>query len=72
MAAQDDLVRRGKVYYGKLVGARTMFVAPRLIRAMPSGDTPGRRARRLGRPAQAILRVLRREWWRPDLQTTPE
>ena len=28
---KDDLVRRGQVYYGKLAGARTMFVAPRMI-----------------------------------------
>src|SRR5215471_2496446 len=29
---KDDLVRRGRIYYGKLVGARTLFIAPRLIR----------------------------------------
>jgi len=28
---KDDLLRRGKVYYGKLAKARTMFLAPRLI-----------------------------------------
>ena len=28
---KDDLVRRGKVYYAKLAGARAMFIAPRMI-----------------------------------------
>jgi hypothetical protein len=61
---KDDLVRRGNVYYGKLAGARTVFIARRMIpyfRAiwgMPRAEEP----RRLTRPAQAVLRVLRREW----------
>src|SRR5205814_7137318 len=29
---KDDLVRRGRVYYGKLARARTLFIAPRMIR----------------------------------------
>src|SRR5438045_931239 len=29
---KDELVRRGKVYYGKLARARTLFIAPRMIR----------------------------------------
>src|SRR5437763_12612124 len=28
---KDEVVRRGKVYYGKLAGARTLFIAPRMI-----------------------------------------
>jgi hypothetical protein len=28
---KDELIRRGKVYYGKLAGARAMFIAPRMI-----------------------------------------
>src|SRR6266508_2873816 len=28
---KDELVRRSNVYYGKLAGARTMFLAPRMI-----------------------------------------
>ena len=61
---KDDVVRRGRVYYGKLAGARTMFIAPRMIRhfhaiwGLRRADEP----RRLSRPARAILRVLRREW----------
>jgi hypothetical protein len=61
---KDDLVRRGKVYYGKLAGARSMFIAPRMIRYFHAvwGVRRADEARRLSRPARAILRVLRREW----------
>ena len=61
---KDDLVRRGNVYYGKLAGARTMFLAPRMIRYFHAvwGMRRADEAKRLSRPAQAILRVLRREW----------
>jgi hypothetical protein len=61
---KDDLVRRGRVYYGKLTGARTLFIAPRMIRYFHAlwGMRRAEEARRLSRRAQAILRVLRREW----------
>ena len=61
---KDDLVRRGKVYYGKLAGARTMFIAPRMIPYFYSmwGMRRAEESRRLSRPARAILHVLRREW----------
>lgn len=61
---KDDLVRRGNVYYGKLAGARTMFVARRMIPYFHAiwGMRRAEESRRLSRPAQAILRVLRREW----------
>jgi hypothetical protein len=61
---KDEIVRRGKVYYGKLAGARTLFIAPRMIRHFHAvwGMRRAEEARRLSRPAQAILRVLRREW----------
>jgi hypothetical protein len=61
---KDDLVRRGKVYYGKLAKARTLFIAPRMIRYFHAiwGMRRAEEARRLSRPAQRILRVLRREW----------
>jgi hypothetical protein len=61
---KDDVIRRAKVYYGKLAGARAMFIAPRMVPyfhavlGMRRADEP----RRLSRSAQAILRVLRREW----------
>jgi hypothetical protein len=61
---KDELVRRGRVYYGKLTGARTLFIAPRMIPSFHAawGVRRAEEKRRLSRPAQAILRVLRREW----------
>ena len=61
---KDELVRRGKVYYGKLAGARAMFIAPRMIPHFHSiwGIRRAEESRRLSRPARAILRVLRHEW----------
>jgi hypothetical protein len=61
---KDEIVRRGKVYYAKLGGARTMFIAPRMV---PYFAAVWRLRRveertRLSKPAQAVLRVLRREW----------
>ena len=61
---KDELVRRGRVYYGKLTGARTLFVAPRMVPFFHAvwGMRRAQEPTRLSRPAQAILRVLRREW----------
>ena len=61
---KDDLVRRGKVYYGKLAGDRAMFVAPRMIPYFHAvcGLRRADESRRLSRHARAILRVLRHEW----------
>ena len=61
---KDDLVRRGNVYYAKLAGARTMFIARRMIPYFRAiwGMRRAEESRRLSHPAQAILRVLRREW----------
>ncbi len=61
---KDEIVRRGKVYYGKLARGRAMFVTPRMIphfRAvwgLRRADEP----QRLSLPARRILKVLRREW----------
>src|SRR5918999_5371839 len=61
---KDDLVRRGSVYYGKLAKARTLFIARRMIPYFNAiwGMRRAEEQRSLSRPAQAILRVLRREW----------
>ncbi|MBA2258313.1 MAG: hypothetical protein H0W18_05420 [Acidobacteria bacterium] len=61
---KDDLVRRGKVFYGKLARVRTMFLAPRMIPHFHAvwGMRRAAEPARLSRPAQALLRVLRREW----------
>jgi hypothetical protein len=61
---KDELVKRGKVYYAKLARGKTMFVAPRMIPCFHAvwGIRRAEEPRRLSRNAQAILRVLRREW----------
>jgi hypothetical protein len=61
---KDELVRRGRVYYGKLAGSRAMFVAPRMVPYFHAvwGVRRADEARRFSGPARAILRVLRREW----------
>jgi hypothetical protein len=61
---KDEIVGRGKVYYAKLAGAKTMFLAPRMIAYFHAvwGMRRSEEQRRLSRPAQAILKVLRREW----------
>ena len=61
---KDEVVRRSKIYYGKLARGKATFMAPRLVPffnavwGMRRADEP----RRLSSAAQAILRVLRREW----------
>ncbi len=61
---KDEIIARGKVYYAKLARGKTMFLAPRMIPHFHAiwGVRKADEARRLSRPAQAILRVLRREW----------
>lgn len=61
---KDDLLRRGKVYYGKLSKARTMFLAPRLIAPFFAlwGVSQKDEKKRLSPTAQAVHKVLRKEW----------
>ncbi len=61
---KDEIVKRGKVYYAKLARGKTMFIAPRMIPYFHAvwGVRRAEEKRRLSRNAQAILRVLRREW----------
>jgi hypothetical protein len=61
---KDELVRRGKVYYAKLARGKTVFIAPRMIPYFHAvwGVRRSQERGRLSRHAQAILRVLRREW----------
>src|SRR5262249_30214375 len=60
---KDDLVRRGNVYYAKLARARTLFRARRMIPYFNAiwGLRRADASRRLSRPAQRIVRVLRHE-----------
>jgi hypothetical protein len=61
---KDEVLRRGKVYYGKLAGGRATFIAPRMIPYFHAlwGVRRADEARLLSRPARAILNVLRHEW----------
>lgn len=61
---KDELLRRGKVYYAKLARGKTMFLAPRMIPHFHAiwGMRRSEESKRLSKNAQAILKVLRREW----------
>jgi hypothetical protein len=61
---KDELIKRGKVYYAKLVRGKAMFLAPRMIPHFHAvyGVKRADEERRLSRDARAVLRVLRREW----------
>jgi hypothetical protein len=61
---KDELLRRGKVYYGKISGGRATFIAPRMLPYFHAiwGLRRADEGRRLSKPACAILNVLRHEW----------
>jgi hypothetical protein len=61
---KDEVIRRGNVYYGKLAGARTLFIARRLVPHFHAvwGTRRADETRRLSRSAQRVLHALRREW----------
>ena len=60
---KDEVMRRGRVYYAKLAGGRSMFVAPALISHFAAVWMPRRKDEPLvlSVPAQRVLKVLRRE-----------
>ena len=61
---KDDVMRRGRVYYAKLVRGRSTFIAPRLIEHFNAlwGLHRKAEARHLSADARSVLKVLRREW----------
>jgi hypothetical protein len=61
---KDEILRRGKVYYGKLARGRATFIAPRMISYFKAQwGIPRREEKtRLSRSARNVLRVLRKEW----------
>jgi hypothetical protein len=60
---KDELLRRGKVFYGKLHRGKATFVAPRMIPYLNAlWGLQRRQERRLSASARAVLRVLRKEW----------
>src|SRR5262249_35912966 len=66
---KDQLLRRGRVYYGKLAGGRSIFLAPRIIPCFKTvfGIPRREEKRRLSNAALSMLRALRKEW---ELSTT--
>ncbi len=61
---KDEVMQRGRVYYGKLAKARQMFVAPRLISHFNAvwGVPKEKEEKILSATAQKVLEVLRAEW----------
>jgi hypothetical protein len=61
---KDEVVRRGRVYYGKLRGNRSIFIRRRLIPPFNAlnGVTRRQESIALSQSAQHILKVLRKEW----------
>lgn len=60
---KDEVMRRGRVYYAKLAGGRSMFVAPRLVSHFAAIWMPRRKNESgvLSDAARRVLKVLRRE-----------
>ncbi|MGH9969729.1 MAG: AlkZ-related protein, partial [Pyrinomonadaceae bacterium] len=61
---KDDVMRRGRVYYGKLLRNRSTFIARRLLSSFNAiwGVPREKEGKMLLPAAQAVLRALRREW----------
>ena len=61
---KDEILRRGKVYYGKLARGRATFIAPRMIPYFRAlwGIRRRQEKARLSRTAQRVLKALRKEW----------
>ena len=63
-AIKDDVMRRGRCFYGKVLRGRSTFIATRLVPFFNALFGIPRRMEKnvLSRDAQAILKVMRREW----------
>ena len=61
---KDEVLQRGKFYYGKLCKGRAMFVAPRLVPFFNAvwGVPKNKEKEVLSDEANRILKVLRQEW----------
>ncbi|MGD9629287.1 MAG: hypothetical protein AB7V18_08585 [Pyrinomonadaceae bacterium] len=61
---KDQVVARGRVYYGKVHKGHSMFLAPRMIPVFNAiwGCSKKGEAGVLSKNAQAVLKVLRKEW----------
>jgi hypothetical protein len=61
---KDDIMRRGRVYYGKLLRGRATFVTRRALPYFNAlwGVPRHEETKLLSPAARAVLRVLRKEW----------
>jgi hypothetical protein len=61
---KDELLRRGRIHYGKLRAGRSIFISRTLLPYFNSlfGISRKQEASILTEPAQNILKVLRKEW----------
>lgn len=61
---KDEVIARGRVYYGKLVKGNSWFLAPRMIPVFNSiwGVPRKDESKVLSTNAQKVLKVLRKEW----------
>lgn len=63
-AIKDDVMRRGRCFYGKLLRGRATFIAPRLLPFFNAlwGISRKLEKKMLSADAQVILKIMRREW----------
>jgi hypothetical protein len=61
---KDEIVRRGRVYYGKLARGKAMLLSRRMIPYFNAvwGVPRREEKKRLSKSALAVLRILRQEW----------
>jgi len=61
---KDEVMRRGRYFYGKVLRGQATFISPRLIPAFNSllGCPRSKESKVLSKDAQSILKVLRNEW----------
>ena len=61
---KDDVIARGKLYYGKLIKGNSWFLAPRMIPVFNSiwGCSRKGESGILSKNGQLVLKVLRKEW----------
>jgi hypothetical protein len=61
---KDEVMRRGRFFYGKVLRGQSTFISARLIPAFNSllGCPRSAESKVLSKDAQAILKVLRNEW----------
>ena len=61
---KDDVMRRGRCFYGKVLRGRSTFIAPRLLPFFNAlwGVPRKLEKKTLSADAQSILKIMRREW----------